>query len=319
MEYVILAASSATAFILCALATVLLLPLLKKKQFRQYERKEGPASHKKKSGTPTMGGIAIVLTLMFSALIFCGFSHQTVAMLMLTLFFGGTGFLDDFLKLVKKQNQGLREWQKLIFQVLSAFVAAWYIDSFCPVDRAVYMPFFDLYVDLGSLYIPFIMFVMLAMANSVNLTDGLDGLCAGVTAIASTFFIFAGLALSQLPAARYAAVICGACLGFLVFNRYPARLFMGDTGSMALGGALCSVALLTRMEFMLVIVGFIYVIETISVLIQMVSFQLFRKRVFKMAPIHHHFELCGMKETSVVRMFWAISAVTAITAWLIYR
>ena len=182
----------------------------------------------------------------------------------------------------------------------------------------VFIPFYGKYVDFGVLYVPFVMFVMVAMANSVNLSDGLDGLCSGVTAIVSLCLAFIGLSVGKGSEMLFCAVLTGACLGFLLFNRNPAKLFMGDTGSMALGGALASAAILMKMEFLLVIAGFIYVMESLSVIIQVVSFKSTGKRVFRMAPIHHHFELGGMPEQKVVLMFWAIALVCSILAYLIF-
>ncbi len=307
------------AFAVSAVLTGVEIPMLKKHQFKQYIREEGPQSHQKKSGTPTMGGIAIIIAMVLVGLIGGGFGGKTVLMVVMTLLFGAIGFLDDYIKVAQKHNLGLRAWQKLVLQILFAVVLALYISKGTDEGTLVYIPFYGDYLDFGILYVPFVAFVMVAMANSVNLSDGLDGLCAGSTAIVSVFFAILGLKAGEAEAGVYAAVISGSCLGFLLFNRHPAKLFMGDTGSMALGGALASAAIVMRMEFMLVIAGLIYVLEALSVIIQVLYFKKTGgKRFFKMAPLHHHFELCGMKETSVVLMFWAFAAVCCLLAYLIY-
>lgn len=308
------------AFAVSAILTGAEIPILKKKQFKQYIREEGPESHQKKSGTPTMGGIAIIIAMVAVGLIGGGFSGKSILMVVMTLLFGAIGFLDDYIKVAQKHNLGLRAWQKLVLQILFAVVLAVYISKGTDEGTLVYIPFVGKYWDFGILYVPFVAFAMVAMANSVNLSDGLDGLCAGVTAIVAAFFAILGTQVGDGAAAGFSAVITGACLGFLVFNRHPAKLFMGDTGSMALGGALASAAIVMRMEFMLVIAGLIYVLEALSVIIQVLYFRKTGgKRFFKMAPIHHHFELCGMKETSVVFMFWGIAAVCCLLAYLIYH
>jgi phospho-N-acetylmuramoyl-pentapeptide-transferase len=305
-------------FILSCLFTGLGLPILKKKQFRQYEREEGPDSHKKKSGTPTMGGIFMIASMLITLLVFGSYSHEMWIMFLMTLLFGLIGFADDIIKLLRAHNLGLRGWQKLVLQIGASMFLAMYVKNSAAIGSFVYIPFKGEYVDFGNLYIPFAVIVMLAMSNSVNLTDGLDGLCSGVTAISSVTFAFLALGSGLREEAAYGMIICGVCLGFLVFNRHPAKLFMGDTGSMALGGALASVAILTGMEIMLLIAGFIYVMESASVIIQVISFKSTGKRVFRMSPIHHHFELGGMREEKVTLLFCFIAAISGIIAYCIY-
>ena len=309
-------------FIISAIFTYLEIPILKKKQFKQYIREEGPESHQKKSGTPTMGGIAMVLALIvaliISGIVFKSFTVDTLVMIVVTLLFAGIGFLDDYIKVAEKHNLGLRAWQKLVLQILFGVGIAFYVSKISGHGTGVFIPFYGDYIDFGWFYIPFVTFVIVAMANSVNLTDGLDGLCSGVTLIASLFFALIGLKLGYNAPMVFCATLSGVCLGFLMFNKNPAKLFMGDTGSMALGGALASGAILMKMEFLLVIAGFVYVMEALSVIIQVISFKTTGKRVFRMSPIHHHFELGGMSEKNVVLMFWAVTLICSAIAFLIF-
>lgn len=308
-------------FIASALFTGIEIPILKKHQFRQFIRREGPQSHLKKEGTPTMGGIAIILALIVvtgAAGVIGRTWAEYAVMLAVTLLFAVIGFLDDYIKVAKKHNLGLRAWQKLALQILFASGLAVYMADFSGEGTGVWIPFYDEVVDFGWFYIPFIAFVVVAVANSVNLTDGLDGLSSGVTFITSMFFAIAGCRAGQEEASVFSAILAGACLGFLIYNRFPAKLFMGDTGSMALGGAIASAAIMMKLEFLLVIAGFIYVAEALSVIIQVVSFKLTGKRVFRMAPLHHHFEMGGMKETEVVTMFWAATLVLCLLAYAVF-
>ena len=302
-----------------AVLTSLEIPMLKSHQFKQYIREEGPESHKKKSGTPTMGGIAIILALVLVTVLGGNFTSESVVMLVVTLLFGGIGFLDDYIKVTAKHNLGLRAWQKLVLQIFFAVGLAIYIARFSGYGTTVFIPFASKYVDFGLFYIPFVAFVVVAMANSVNLTDGLDGLCSGVTAIVSITFALMGMKLGQGSPTTFMAALTGACLGFLVFNRHPAKLFMGDTGSMALGGAVASAAIMMKLEFFLVIAGFIYVMESLSVIIQVTYFKKTGgKRIFRMSPIHHHFEMGGMSEQKVVLMFWGITLFCCLISYLIF-
>ena len=306
-------------FVLSAVFTYVEIPLLKQRQFKQYIREEGPESHQKKSGTPTMGGLAMIAALVLVTLISRSFTGESIIMLVMTLLFGGIGFLDDYIKVAEKHNLGLRAWQKLVLQILFGIGLGVYIAKFTDYGTGVYIPFYGEYIDFGWLYIPFVTFVIVAMANSVNLTDGLDGLCSGVTAIVAFFFAIIGMKLGQHSPMSFCAALAGVCLGFLLFNKNPAKLFMGDTGSMALGGGLAAGAIMMKMEFLLVIAGLIYVMESLSVIIQVISFKTTGKRVFKMSPIHHHFELSGMTEKNVVFMFWAVTLVCSLVAFLIYK
>lgn len=307
----------ALSVIASTILTSIELPILKHRQFRQFIREEGPQSHLSKQGTPTMGGIAIFAALVLMTLIGGFISPDTYVMIGVTLLFGLIGFFDDYIKVAKKHNLGLRAWQKLVLQILFAAALAVYMAKFSGYGTEVWIPFIDKYIDFGWTYIPFVIFVVVAMANAVNLTDGLDGLSSGVTALVAFFFAIVGMEYGHYSAGVFCVALSGACLGFLSFNRYPAKLFMGDTGSMALGGALASAAIIMKMEFLLPIAGLIYVLEALSVMIQVGSFKLTGKRVFKMAPLHHHFEMGGMKEKNVVVMFWLITLICCGIAYLI--
>lgn len=302
--------------ILCGVLTALLIPALKKRQFGQFIREEGPEAHFAKQGTPTMGGLAIFTTIMIVSLLCGKFSVQIVIMLVVTFLFGLIGFLDDFMKFTKKQNLGLRAWQKLVLQIAFGIGVGIYMLHFSGHGSSIWIPFYGKFVDIGFLYVPFVAFIMVAMANAVNLTDGLDGLSSGVTSLVCICFGFVGLELGEESGSTFAFVVAGACIGFLFHNKYPAKIFMGDTGSMALGGAVAVIAIIMKAELLLPIAGFIYVMEALSVIIQVGSYKIRKKRVFRMAPIHHHFEEGGMKEYNVVFMFWGITAALCVVAYL---
>ena len=302
-----------SAFIVGTGATALLLPALKKRQFGQNIREEGPKSHMVKSGTPSMGGIAIifatVITALGASLIFPGQIRDIIVITAAFIIFGLLGFWDDFTKVIKKRNLGLRAWQKLAVQVTFGIGIAAYMAEYSISKTAVYIPFIDIYADFGIWYIPFIAFVIVAMTNSVNLTDGLDGLASGVTAVTCLFFAVAAATYNFGAAMYFCAALCGACLGFLIFNKNPAKIFMGDTGSLALGGGIAVAAVQMNMTLLLPIAGLVYVVEAVSVIIQVLYFKSTGKRFFKMAPLHHHFELKGMKEKNVVALFWVASLI----------
>ncbi len=315
-------------WILGAVFTKLLLPYLEKKQFKQFVREVGPQSHLSKTGTPSMGGLAIIGASVLASAgvgLAAGVAdgwHLVVILLVLVLF-GCIGFIDDYEKAIKKNNAGISPKQKIILQFVfsGAFaIYAYLYSGFGTVPgSAVWIPFVDRYIDFGLLYIPFIIFVMIAFSNAVNLTDGLDGLASGVTALVAFCMVILGVgAYPMITAAPivYGAV-AGACLGFLMYNKNPARIFMGDTGSMALGGVLAAAAVMLKMEFLVAIAGLLYVLEALSVIIQVAYFKKTRKRFFKMAPIHHHFELCGMKEKNVVYLFWGMTLVFCMLAILV--
>ncbi len=310
------------AFAVSMFVTARMIPFLKEKQFGQFIREDGPQAHLSKAGTPTMGGIAIVagvtVALIASSFITGSFGADKLAILLSMYAFGFIGFIDDYNKIAKKQNEGLTPRQKIILQVL--FGAALAVFMMLREGTSVLIPFAGISVRFGVFYIPFIIFVEVAMANAVNLTDGLDGLASSTSAIVAACFAVIGMFIlpdgNELMAAAAQAVF-GAALGFLVYNHYPARIFMGDTGSMALGGVLSATAIVGHVEWLLPVAGLIFVCEALSVIIQVAYFKKTGgKRIFRMAPIHHHFELGGWHETKVVRMFCLFTFVCCIIAVL---
>ena len=306
------------AFLITVITTPVVIPVLQRIKAGQSIREDGPKSHMVKSGTPTMGGLVMI----FAVLITCFTSGQmnTDMWMLIGIFlaFGAIGFLDDFVKVAMKRNLGLTAWQKLLLQVLIAGAVAYYQSSVSVYGTSVFIPIIHQHWDFGWFYVPFVAFVIVAMANSVNLTDGLDGLASGVTAIVALFLSIVGTAFHFTAPTAFCAAIAGACIGFLVYNRYPARLFMGDTGSMALGGGIAAAAILMNIELIIPIAGGVYVAEALSVIIQVASYKLRNgKRVFRMAPLHHHFELGGWKETKVVIVFWLATLILCILGLLL--
>jgi phospho-N-acetylmuramoyl-pentapeptide-transferase len=301
-------------FLLTVLLTPIFIPALQRMKFGQSIREEGPQSHMKKAGTPTMGGlvfiVSIVITTLGVALYLEMLTTQTIVLVLVFVGFGVIGFLDDFIKVVLKRNLGLTSLQKVIGQIIIA-VASFFLLSQGPFETTISVPFTDWSVDLGIAYVAFMIFWLVGFSNAVNLTDGLDGLVSGTASIAFTTFGVLALVYQQLDIAIFAFAVTGALLGFLIFNANPAKVFMGDTGSLALGGALAMVSILVKQELLLVIVGVIFVIETLSVIIQVISFKTTGKRVFKMSPIHHHFELSGWSEWKVVVVFWSTAFLAA--------
>lgn len=296
-------------FVVSLVLTKLLIPFLKEKQFGQFIREEGPQSHQSKAGTPTMGGVAIFMGMVAGTLAVAYNQKDAWVILVASLLFGLIGFLDDFMKVAKKHNLGLRAWQKLVLQIAFGIGLGVYMITTNPLGSNVFIPVYNGFVDFGFFYVPFVCLVMVAMSNSVNFSDGLDGLCSSVTLIVALFLSHvSGYFMNQSTGAFGMAVV-GACLGFLVFNKYPAKIFMGDTGSMALGGGIAAAAIVMKAEFLLPIAGIIYVAEALSVIIQVGYYKKTKKRIFRMAPIHHHFEEGGMKETDVVRMFVIVTII----------
>lgn len=308
------------AFAVSMFVTARMIPFLREKQFGQFIREDGPQAHLSKAGTPTMGGIAMVagitVALIASSFITGKFGADKLAILLSMYAFGFIGFVDDYNKIAKKQNEGLTPRQKIVLQVL--FGAALAVFMMLREGTSVLIPFAKVSVDFGVFYIPFIIFVEVAMANSVNLTDGLDGLASSTSAIVAACFAVVGMFIipgGNEPMAAAAQAVFGAALGFLVYNHYPARIFMGDTGSMALGGVLSATAIVGHVEWLLPIAGLIFVCEALSVIIQVTYFKKTGgKRIFRMAPIHHHFELGGWHETKVVRVFCLFTLVCCIIA-----
>lgn len=303
------------AFGVSVILSPIIIPFLKKLKFGQFVRDDGPESHLKKSGTPTMGGLIILFSIVITSLFYVKEYPRIVPVLFATLGFGLVGFLDDFIKVVMKRSMGLRAWQKMVGQFLVTGVFAYYIHSYTDLGTTMVIPFTGTVVDLGAWYWPLMFFVMLGTANGANFTDGLDGLASSVTVLIATFFAVAAIAAGSSVAPITCAVV-GSLLGFLVYNVYPARVFMGDTGSLALGGFVASTAYVLQMPLIILIVAFIYLAEVLSVIIQVVSFKTTGKRVFKMAPIHHHFELCGWPETKVVSIFSIVTAILCLIGML---
>jgi len=304
------------AFIANIVLCPMMIPSLIKLRFGQNIREDGPSGHHKKSGTPTMGGIMIIISFLLAALVFMRDNPEALAVVGVTLAFGLIGFLDDFIKIVMKRNLGLRAYQKIIAQIAVSVGFVFYWSTLPGYSTEILIPFFtDTPFDVGFIFPAFACLVFMSSTNGANLTDGLDGLAAGVTAIIATFFMFSAwiLGSSVLPVTGAAV---GSLLGFLLFNSHPAKVFMGDTGSLALGGFVAAVALMLKMPLFLIIVAIIYVIESLSVIIQVGYFKLTRQRFFKMAPIHHSFELSGWQETKVVAFFCVITAIACLLGYL---
>lgn len=303
------------SFLITVVLSPVFIPFLRRLKFGQSIREEGPQSHQKKTGTPTMGGLMILLSIVVSTIImtqkFSSLTVETFLLLFTTLGFGLLGFLDDFIKVVMKRNLGLTSKQKLLGQIIIS-VIFYVIFQRSNFSTEISIPLTDITFDLGWGYVLFVIFWMVGFSNAVNLTDGLDGLVSGTAAIA--FGAFAVLAWSQshYEVSIFSVAVVGAVLGFLVFNAHPAKVFMGDTGSLALGGAIATVAILTKLEFLLLIIGGIFVIETLSVILQVISFKLTGKRIFRMSPLHHHYELLGWSEWRVVVTFWTVGLLFAI-------
>lgn len=291
------------------------IPLLRRLKFGQNIREEGPKSHLKKAGTPTMGGIMFILSTAIVMLIMSdSFSEKGMVALYSLIAFGFIGFLDDILKILKKQSEGLKAWQKMLLLLIVSGAFGYY--SYVNLPHDIVIPFTSFKLPLGVLYVPFVIFVYAAMTNAVNLTDGLDGLASTVSVLVLTFFAVIAFTMKHESLAVFSIVLAGGLLGFLKFNAYPAKVFMGDTGSLAIGGAIATIALVLELPLILVIVGGIYVFETLSVILQVSSYKLRGKRLFKMAPIHHHFEQVGWSETKIVTVFSIITVILCFIGFI---
>ena len=305
-----------TSLAIVLFSGVYFLPFLHRLKYGQSIREEGPASHQAKSGTPTMGGVMIVLAVTAATLLFAPLTVTTLLALFIFLGHFLLGFADDYIKVVKKRNLGLRAYQKLLGQLFISLVTILIGRALLGHDTSVWMPILGETLDIGALYYVLVVFVLVGTSNAVNLTDGLDGLASGTVAVAALFY--AALLYSvDSSLMTFSAAIIGATVGFLWYNHHPARIFMGDTGSLALGGALAGIAILSHTEMLLPIVGFVFFCEALSVILQVISFQTRGKRIFRMSPIHHHFELGGWSETRVVYTFWAVGAAGAVLAWIV--
>ena len=315
MSYIAGGISLALALII----TPILIPMLRRLKFGQSIREEGPAWHQKKSGTPTMGGISIILACIIGAAVSFAIAGTIgaleIGLIVGSLLFGLIGFWDDYIKVVQKRNLGLTSGQKFSLQMIASVLVTVFLYHTGVINGEIYVPFLKQMVHIGFFAIPLSVFVQLAVVNSVNLTDGLDGLATTVTLIVSLFFMLCAVKLQNMPVAAFMAATAAACLGFLFFNANPAKVFMGDTGSLFLGGAIAVGAISLKMPLILIIAGGIYLIETLSVILQVASFKLTGKRIFKMSPIHHHFEMCGLNEKKIVFLF---SAITLILCFISY-
>ncbi len=309
------------AFAISAMLCPIVIPFLHKLKFGQQVRSDGPQAHLKKQGTPTMGGLVILTSIIITSLFYIRNYPKIIPVLFVTVGFGIIGFLDDYIKIVMKRSEGLNPKQKLAGQIIITGVFVYYLIHSGDMGTKELIPFTGgfkdgFFLDLGILFVPFVFCVVLGTDNGVNFTDGLDGLCTSVTILVATFLTIVALGENSGISPITGAVV-GSLLGFLLFNVYPARVFMGDTGSLALGGFVASSALMMQMPFFIPVVGLIYQVEVLSVIMQVGYFKMTGgKRIFKMAPIHHHFELCGWSETRVVAVFSITTAILCLVAYL---
>ena len=303
------------SFALCVIMGPVIIPILRRLKMGQTEREDGVKSHLKKAGTPTMGGVIILLSIVITSVFYIKDYPKILPILFVTLGFGLIGFLDDYLKVVMRSSDGLYQKQKMALQIVVTAIFAFYILKFTDVSLAMLLPFSGgKYLNIGWLAVPVMFIAVIGTVNGVNFTDGLDGLASSVTVLVATFFTVVAIGTKSGISPITCAVV-GALLGFLLFNVYPASVFMGDTGSLALGGFVASTAYMLQMPIFIIIVGLVYLVEVASVMIQVTYFKKTGgKRFFKMAPIHHHFELCGWSETKVVAVFSIITAILCLIA-----
>lgn len=309
-----------SSFILAYLLGKILIPILHRMKYGQSIREEGPKAHMKKQGTPTIGGLIFIIstfivTILYSVFYVKTLKNDAVIILLIFLAFGFVGFLDDYLKIRRKKNLGLRAYQKMILLMLITFVI--YVFSKDTLGTNLYIPILNVNINLYYLYLPFLFVYFTGVTNAVNLTDGLDGLATTVTIIVLIFLFLISFVFGKVDIGIFAFILIGSLMAFLIFNVNPARVFMGDTGSLALGGAVAAISFLLGIEVVLVLAGIIYVIEALSVIIQVVVYKFTRKRVFKMAPIHHHFEHLGWSENKIVYVFGAITLIACIISFLL--
>ncbi len=307
-------------FVLTIISGFLFIPLLRKFKLGQTVRYDGPATHLKKTGTPAMGGIIFLIPVLISGVVYSREYPKLLIVIVMTLLFGLVGFIDDFSKVIKKSKDGLSARHKMFWLIVIAVIFTFYAVNRLDLNGTIIVPLtgMESYIKIPYLiFIPFTVFVIISTTNAVNLTDGLDGLAAGTTLIIMVFFTIIAIFQSEWDYIRvFSAIIAGGCMAFLVFNFHPAKAFMGDTGALALGGAVSAAAILMDMPWIILIAGAIYVVEVLSVMVQVISFKTRGKRVLKMAPIHHHLELCGWRETRIVLMFWSVTAVLCIIGFL---
>jgi phospho-N-acetylmuramoyl-pentapeptide-transferase len=313
--------SSAGAMLICLFLSPKFIDLLRRLRFGQNIREEGPKHHKTKAGTPTMGGIIILISFSIPFLALSTRDWRSMGVFGVTIACGLLGFADDYTKIIKKRSLGLRARTKLLVTIAISVGLWWVATHEAHLSTSVSLRPIDASIDLGPFFVVFIYLVVAGTTSAVNLTDGLDGLAAGCVAI--TMLAFIGITFitgnSDHDLELLAGCLCASCIGFLWFNSFPASVFMGDTGSLALGGAIAAFSVVTDTEILLVIIGGIYVIEALSVLIQVFSFRIFRRRVFKMAPIHHHFELEAWSETKIILRFWIVAAACGAVGFTLYQ
>ncbi|QNR07603.1 phospho-N-acetylmuramoyl-pentapeptide-transferase [Macrococcoides canis] len=305
------------AFVLTAILVPLFIPLLKRMKFGQSIREEGPKSHMAKSGTPTMGGLTFLISTIVLSAIACFFVEDNgplILLMLVTLGFGLIGFVDDYIIVVKKNNQGLTSKQKFLFQIIIAilFYVVSNVLGLLSLSNEINIPFTDIGIPLSVFYVIFIIFWQVGFSNAVNLTDGLDGLATGLSIIAFSCYFYLAIVQGATAMAYFLAILIGSLCGFLLYNKNKAKLFMGDTGSLALGGVIATVSIMLNQELTLIFIGFVFVVETLSVMMQVTSFKLTGKRIFKMSPLHHHFEMEGWSEWKIVTVFWIVGILTGI-------
>jgi phospho-N-acetylmuramoyl-pentapeptide-transferase len=312
--------AGSASLLICMFLGPRFIDYLRLKEFGQQIREEGPAGHKGKAGTPTMGGLAIFLSIIVPFLILSDYRATSLAVLATALAMAALGFADDIIKLRKRRSLGVSGRVKLLVQALTAIALWLFLTQYVELNDTLRLRVVDASVELGYVY-PFLIFLVLAGAtNGVNLTDGLDGLAAGCCAIVFlTYTVITFITPGEHDLALLSATLVGACVGFLWFNSFPASVFMGDTGSLGLGGAIAALAVVTKTELLLIVIGGIFVIEALSVATQVIAFQRFRRRVFLMAPIHHHFELAGWSETKIILRFWIVAAICAAIGFTLYQ
>ncbi len=315
---VLITAALIVTFLVTVIACPYFINRMKLLQYGQQIREDGPAGHSMKAGTPTMGGSVFILSAAAVSIIMAGGSPVLYAALLVTLGCGLIGFLDDYLKVARNRSLGLKARSKLAAQAVLAFAFIILLRYLGLYSTEVIIPFINVEIELGVFYPLLIFLIILAASNSVNLTDGIDGLAAGTAVIGLAVFVYIAWLAGKSETALFSAALAGACLGFLLYNRNPARLFMGDVGSLALGGAFASLAVLTKTEFLLPVIGAVFVIEALSVIAQVASYRLFGRRILLMSPLHHHFELKNWTEWRVVLTFWAAASVFAILGALSY-
>lgn len=301
------------SFLMILIMGPIFIPLLTKFKFGQTIREEGPKSHMIKSGTPTMGGIMIIIAILLAVIIKVRLNINMIVGLLSIVGFGLIGFLDDFLKIKNSRNLGLRAYQKIVLQLALSFIIAMFRYKTSINSTQLTVPFTSFILNSGFMYVPVMMFIIIATVNAVNLSDGLDGLASSITSVVSVFYMIMAVVLfNNMDVGILSAATFGACLGFLCFNINPAKVFMGDTGSMALGGAVVAFAVFTNTALLIPFIGGIYFAEALSVIIQVIHFKRTGRRIFRMSPLHHHFEQGGWKETKVVSVFLLAQTILAL-------